>query len=343
MSRSYFLLAAAVSLTCSVPLGAKPKPQPKPPQPLFGSAAPTLQRASSALELLPAPGEKVQELRPLVQVSWPQGVLAGAKCRLYFNGRDVSADCLRNDSFLSYRPFAAPAAGPVSVRFVSEDTQGLPVEKTWSFDMAEQKLIREVSHNADPGGAGLFEHDQLVVTCKAAPRGKAQVIVPGWEPLAMKETEPGVYQATHRVRTSDSALQQPLKVVYQLDGHREEQTATTPVKVFGGLYKVRVLSPADGSKVDQNFTLVGQAKPGAKVSVIPKIGFGSDGQAPTTTSSRIGSTAGSIPVEVDEEGNFKLDYGLPVLLPGMGVVFTVYSVDDDGSRSMGTVVRYNFK
>lgn len=335
MSRSKLLLAAvSLALTCQSGW-AKP--------PVFGSAAPTVQRASSALELVPGPGEKVQELRPCIQVSWPQGTLTGTKSRLWLNGHEVSSECLRNEAFLSYRPFKAPAAGPVSVRFVGEDRQGVPVEKAWTFDVAEQKLISEVFHNANPTGKGLFEHDELVVTCRAKPRGKAHVVVQGWEPIKMSEVEPGIYKAVHRVRTNDSALQNPLKVVYEFEGHREEQHAGDPVKVFGGLYQVRVLSPADGSKVEQNFTLVGQAKPGATVSVIPKIGFGSDGQAPTTNSNRIGGTAGSIPVEVDADGNFKLDYGLPVLLPGMGVVFTIFSVDEEGTRSMGTVVRYNFK
>ena len=48
-------------------------------------------------------------------------------------------------------------------------------------------------------------------------------------------------------------------------------------------------------------------------------------------------------IAVDADGNFFVDYGVPVLLPGMKVVLSVYSIDQDGNRSAATVVSYNFK
>lgn len=63
--------------------------------------------------------------------------------------------------------------------------------------------------------------------------------------------------------------------------------------------------------------------------------------APTNTAG--GAQLGGIPAEVDPDGYFFVDYGVPVLLPGMKVVFSVYSIDPDGNRSAATVVSYNFK
>lgn len=297
--------------------------------------------AQPSLELTPAPGAKVQEQRPCIQISWPAGTVAGSKARLWFNGYEVSQDCLRNDQFVSYRPFAAPSSGPVQVRFEAEDDHGQPLEKSWSFDLQQPRLIQKVSHNG--AQEGLYENDDFVIRCQACAGGKAHFEVPGWQPVPMKEIQPGIYEASYRVRSCDTALKQPVKVVYEFDGHREEQVALEPVKIFGGFYRVKVLSPADGSNVDQSFTIVGRAKPGSTVSIIPKLGFGSDGRAPTTMSNAVSATAGAIPAEVDKDGNFKVDYGVPLLLPGMGLVMSVYSVDEEGTRSMATVVRYNFK
>lgn len=74
--------------------------------------------------------------------------------------------------------------------------------------------------------------------------------------------------------------------------------------------------------------------------VLPKLGFDTNSAATTTSG---GAQLGAIPAEVDADGNFSVDYGVPVLLPGMKVVLSVYSIDQDGNRSAATVVSYNFK
>jgi hypothetical protein len=291
------------------------------------------------LEVAPAAGAVVDEDRPCIQVSWPEGTLSSSHCRLWINGREVTNECLRSTRFLSFRPYQGPPAGPMEVRFLSQDGLGQPIEKIWTFQLAPQTWIKDLQHN---GQTELFEDDVLEVSFRAPTRGKASFRVGPLNAVPMPEREPGLYAGSLKVRTGDNALGAQLVVTYARADHQEVAQAGQRLNVFGGFYRVKVLSPPDGSVVEQSFVVKGHARPGSRVSVVPRVGF-SDVQAPTTTSAAVRSTAGSIPAEVDEHGDFQLEYGLPLVLPGMQVVMTIYAVDPDGTRSVPTVVRYRFK
>ena len=292
------------------------------------------------LELVPAPDEKVVEDRPCIQVSWPEGAVLRQKCRLWMNGQEVTGECLRSGNFLSFRPYKAPAPGNVEVRFQAEDSKGQPLEKVWKFLLAPSPWIQNLTHDAK---TDLFEDDLLQVQFRAPARGKASFALGNVGPVEMAEKEPGLYQGSYRIKSTDSALSHSLTARYQKGDHKEEAVASPPVKVFGGFYRVRVTSPPDGSVVEQNFVLSGHARPGSRVSVIPKISFSENTPSPTTNSNSVAGTAGSIPAEVDEQGNFTVEYGMPLLLPGMQVVMSIFAVDAEGNRSMPTIVRYRFK
>ncbi|MBS2039118.1 hypothetical protein JST97_29315 [bacterium] len=292
------------------------------------------------LDVLPAPGEKVGEDRPCIQVSWPEGTVLSNRCRLWMNGREVTSECLRSGRFLSFRPYKAPPAGSVEVRFSAEDPKGQTLEKAWSFQLAPTPWIQNLAQDA---AGDLFADDDLRVQFRAPARGKASFTIGALGPVEMVEKEPGLYQGCYHVKDSDTSLAAPVTVHYQKGDHQEEAQAPGPVKIFGGFYRVRVLSPADGSLVDQNFVLTGRARPGCRVSVIPKVGFQDDMAAPTTNTNSVAGTAGSIPADVDEQGNFSVEYGLPILLPGMHLVMSIFAVDSEGNRSMPTIVRYRFK
>ncbi|MFN8613859.1 MAG: hypothetical protein U0931_40370 [Vulcanimicrobiota bacterium] len=292
------------------------------------------------LELSPAPGEKVCEDRPCIQVSWPEGAVLAGRCRLWMNGREVTGECLRNGRFLSFRPYKAPPPGPIEVHFSSEDGKGQVLDKVWSFQLSPSSWIQNLTHDAS---GDLFADDELQVEFRAPTRGKAHFTIGGLGPVEMAEREPGLYRGSYHVKPADTSLAAPVTVHFQKGDHSEEVQASKPVKIFGGFYRVRVLSPPDGSQVEQNFVLTGRARPGCRVSVIPKVGFQDDMAAPTTNNNSVAGTAGSIPAEVDDQGNFTVEYGLPILLPGMHLVMSIFAVDADGNRSMPTIVRYRFK
>ncbi|MBS2040035.1 hypothetical protein JST97_33925 [bacterium] len=291
---------------------------------------------SQPVEVVPAPGASTLEERPYIQVSWPKGQVARENVHLFMNGKDVTYSSLRCDDYVSFRPYDS-TAGEVEMKFLAVDLHGRPLERAWQFQVHPQALVHDLSHT---GAQDLFEGDLLRVAFQSTARGKASFQVGDWAPVAMRESEPGYYVGEYRVKASDSAISKPLKVHYQLGDHKETVQAKEPVRIFGGLYRVRVDSPGDGAKVDQNFHLSGHARPGSRVMILPRLGFDTNSAATTTAN---GAQLGAIPAEVDDNGNFTLDYGVPVLLPGMKVVLSIYSIDPDGNRSAATVVSYNFK
>ena len=292
------------------------------------------------LELVPAPDEKVVEDRPFISVSWPEGAVVTNRCRLWMNGQEVTGECLRSGHFLTFRPYKAPPTGSVAVRFAGEDDKGQPLERSWKFELAPAPWIQNLSHD---GQSDLFEDDLLQVQFRAPARGRASFSIGSLSPVTMVEAEPGSYQGSYRVKSSDVSLASPVTVHYQKGDHKEDASIAPNVKVFGGLYRVRISSPPDNSLVDQTFVLTGHARPGSRVSVIPKIGFSDRLAPPTTNSNTVSGTAGSIPAEVDEQGNFQVEYGVPLVLPNMRVVMSIFAIDPEGNRSMPTIVHYRFK
>jgi hypothetical protein len=297
---------------------------------LFGSAW------SQPVEVVPAPGTSTPEERPYIQVSWPKGQVARDNVRLYMNGKDVTYSALRSDDYVSFRPYDS-TEGEVEMKFLAVDLHGRPLEKAWQFQVHPQSWVHDISHT---GARDLFEGDTLRVAFQSTAKGKASFQVGDWAPVAMRESEPGYYVGEYKVKSTDSAIAKPLRIHYQLGDHKETVQAQEPVRIFGGLYRVRVDTPVDGAKVDQNFHLAGHARPGSRVMVLPRLGFDTNSAATTTAG---GAQLGAIPADVDADGNFSVDYGVPVLLPGMKVVLSVYSIDQDGNRSAATIVSYNFK
>ena len=304
---------------------------------LFGLIRPVV---SQPLELVPAPDERVVEERPFISVTWPEGAIVASRCRLWMNGQEVTGECLRSGHFLTFRPYKAPPGGSVEVRFAGEDGKGQLLEKSWKFELAPAPWIQNLSHD---GQSDLIEDDQLQVQFRAPARGRASFSIGSLTPVAMVETEPGSYQGSYRVKASDVSLASPVTVHYQKGDHKEDASISPNVKVFGGLYRVRITSPPDNSLVEQSFNLTGHARPGSRVNVIAKVGFTDRLAPPTTNSNTVAGTAGSIPAEVDEQGNFQVEYGVPIVLPGMRVVMSIFAIDAEGNRSMPTIMHYRFK
>ncbi len=297
----------------------------------------TISVRAQSLELLPAPGAQVSEGRPHIQVSWERGQIHPESCRLWVDGQEVTLTSLRSTDFLSFRPYRAGGAGPIRARFGAKSTTGQIVKRDWSFSVRPPTVIANLKWN-DEGT--LFEGDVLQVQFQAPPRGKAEFQIDHWAPVAMKEGPPGTYRGEYQVGPKDNGMSAPLRVRYENDTQRQELTASKPVQIFGGLYKVRITSPSDNSEVEQNFVIRGQARAGSRVMVIPNLGLAGM-SAPSTVEG--GGTLGSMPAEVDENGQFTLNYGLPIMIPGMSVAFTIYSIDPDGTRSAPTTVHYRFK
>lgn len=295
--------------------------------------------SATPLTLQPLPGETLSETRPVISVAFPaQDRTLSQSARLWVNGKEVTASSLRTPSFLSYQAPGEMPAGEVQVRFAARTSGEESIERTWTFRIQAVNRIATVRHDAQ---GELGQYDDLNVEMEAEPGGEAFFEIEGFrEDLPMREVSAGLYQGTYEVRPGDYRLRASVIGHLRKGPSLSSQAAVSPVSIFGHLFRVRVLEPANGSQVPLNFVIRGRTRPFARISVTPKIGFDEGMSAPTRDDPS--SETGTIPGEADAEGYFTIRYGFPVKLPNMHLAITVVATDNEGNRSVPTILRLRF-
>lgn len=291
----------------------------------------------TSLLLNPPPNGEVQSIDLVVSatVSGPlREALDLRTAKLFVGGRNVTGLCLRTDGYLSFRPMNALEPGPVDAKL--EFSNG--VIKQWSFDVVPTSLIQEVTHNAEEA---LGEYQELEVTMKAEPGVKATFSIDtNRKEHAMEEVSRGLYRGTYTVKPGDYYLGVPIYGHLHLGSRKESRASEEQAKLFGHLFRVHIIEPLPGKAPSNNFTIKGRTRPGSKVSIVPRLSFNKNTQAPASRWSRSGG--GSIESKADEDGFFEIEYGVPISVPNLSVVLAVFAVAPDGERSVPITLRYNF-
>ena len=301
------------------------------------------------LDFQPANGQVVHEGRPVVSIGLPgKADYLHSAARMWINGKEVSGSLLRTPSFVSYRPMFDLKKGPIQVRFTIPIVGRDPAELRWTFQLDPRGKVVSFSH--DGGEQRLQEYDELKVTMKAESGGEAYFTVGSIgrrQPLT--ETKDGVYEGTFTVEPGDYAMGAKVKGFYRLGPRQETIEAEDKVIVFGHLFRVKIYEPVDGSEVPTQFQIKGRTRPNSKVTLVPQVGFNNNMDAPNSsnannprTSAQAASGSGSIEVEADDKGYFVLDYGVPLRLPNLNVVMSIFAVEPGGERSVPRILRYRF-
>lgn len=291
----------------------------------------------TSLRLSPPPEGEVQaaDLVVSVTVSGPLGdVLKPETAKLFLDGRNVTGLSLRADGYLSYRPLNPLPPGPVKARL--EFANG--VIREWTFQVVPSQLIKSVSHNAQES---LGEYQELTVTMQAEPGLKAGFTIDNErQEIEMKEVSPGLYQGRYTVLPGDYHLGVPIHCHLHLGDRVESRTIQEPANVFGHLFRVHIIEPLSGKAPSNNFLIKGRTRPGSKVSIVPRLSFNNNAAPPSSRWSSDGG--GSIETKADEEGYFTIEYGIPIKVPNLSVVLSVFAVTPDGERSVPLTLRYRF-
>lgn len=304
---------------------------------LFLAAPATLAQTPA---VSPAPGDVVVELRPVITVRLPPGgPMDPATARLWVNGSEVTALCLRTPLLLSYRPPAAISSGPVQLRFQARARNGVKLERSWSFTLQARQRIRQVTHDAS---ATLGEYDTLKVEMRGEAGGRAWFEIPGLvEKVPMDEVENGLYRGVYQVQPGDYRMGARVVAFLRLGPEVYRRSVDPPVNLFGHLFRVTIFEPENGSQVPLRFDIRGRTRPGSRVVVVPRLGFGEGTAAPDTRDSE--SAAGSFQGQADERGFFTIAYGVPLKLPDLHVALTIFAVDPEGNRSAPTTLHLAFR
>lgn len=293
------------------------------------------QDGQTSLSVSPLPDASVrgEELMISVSVSGPLvEAMNLAQAKLYVDGQDVTMHTLRTDRFLSYRPLAPPSPGPINARL--EFPNG--VERSWSFKVTSPQVISSVTHSATDS---LGEYEELTVTLEGEPGLRASFLI-GDKPEEhpMTEASRGVYIGTYTVKPGDFYLGEPITGQLHMGSRVEQMKAKDPVTLFGHLFRVVIYSPKSGSQTPNNFDIKGRTRPKCKVTFVPDLSFQRNTRAPSTQ----GGGGASFETWADEEGYFMVNYGVPISLPNLSVVMSVFATTPDGERSVPMILRYHF-
>jgi len=296
-----------------------------------------VQAEETSLLLNPPPQGEVQSIDLVVSatVSGPlRKALDLRTAKLFVNERDVTGLCLRTDGYLSYRPMNPLGVGPVEARL--EFLNG--VVRKWSFEVVPTALIESVTHNAKDA---LGEYQEMEVTMKAEPGLKATFSIDDErKEHPMEEVSRGLYKGIYTVEPGDYFLGVPIHGHLHLGPRKESRSSEVQAKLFGHLFRVHIIEPKSGKAPSNNFVIKGRTRPGSKVSIVPRLSFNKNTQAPA---SRWSSNAGgSIESRADQDGFFEIEYGVPITLPNLSVVLAVFAVTPEGERSVPITLRYDF-
>lgn len=291
----------------------------------------------TSLTLSPPPGGQIEANDLIVSVSCAgplSDALNLASARLFLADREVTGLCLRTNGYLSYRPMSPLDTGSVKARLEFQNG----VIRQWDFEVVPTALIESVSHNAEEA---LGEYQEMTVTMKAEPGLRATFSLDNDEQeFPMEETSRGFYEGKYTVKPGDYYLGVPIQGHIHLGSRRESRASETEANLFGHLFRVHIFEPLSGKAPSNNFVIKGRTRPGSRVSIVPKLSFNKNTQAPLSRWTT--EPTGTIEADVDDEGFFEVGYGVPLVLPNLSVVLAVYAVSPEGERSVPITLRYNF-
>lgn len=299
-------------------------------------ACPSVAEQTSLILTPPPKGEvQAEDLVVSATVSGPLSeTLNLGAAKLFVGGRNVTGLCLRTDTYMSFRPMSPMPPGSVEARL--EFSNG--VIRQWTFDVVPTELIQSVTHN---GKDALGEYQELKVKMEAEPGVRATFSIDNKrKEYPMTEVSRGVYEGTYTVKPGDYYLGVPIQGNLHLGSRKESRDADKPATLFGHLFRVHIVEPLSGKAPSNTFKIKGRTRPGSKVSLVPRLSLNSKTPAPSSRWSSNGG--GNIEGRADEDGFFEVEYGLPMKVPGVNVVLSVYAVSPDGERSVPVTLRYNF-
>lgn len=298
----------------------------------------------SGFTFTPANGSTTTDARPVISVAYTsvkdkKQAIAPQSARLWLNGKEVTANCLNTPSFISYQSFVPMTSGTVTVTFEALTVEKQPIKHEWSFTITVAELITSIDHNA--AGKELGEYEDLTVELKGQPQGKASFEIEDYRyDIPMEEVSPGVYRGTYRVQPKDSKLRGIVVGKLSWGTRTATKQCETPVSMWGNIFRVVIEEPKPDAVVPLNFKIKGRTRPNSRLIMVPALGFSDSMTAPSRMDQD--TSMGSIPGEADANGDFVLEYGFLIKVPGLRAVLSVSAVDPAGNHSLPAVIRVKF-
>jgi len=293
------------------------------------------------IEGLPGPDAALPPGEPSLQVRFSGDLLPTAsQAQVWIDDEEITEGLLRDGAVLFVPLPDGLAGGAHTARVTVPVMTGGTRTAAWSFTIGEATgPPGAVKVTVDPARGTLYQGDLLTVTAKGPPGGKAFCVVDRRIRVDLPEVSAGIYQGTYTVTQADYVMSGSVVVTLtQPDGTATAATAAAPVKIFGQLFTVRVISPVSGARVPWDFVIRGRTRPGARVSIAPNLG-GPAQNAPVlgTRPPPMGqstSNMGTIECVADATGVFEQKFGFPLRIVPVRYSFFVSARGPGGEEAI---------
>jgi hypothetical protein len=269
----------------------------------------------------PGSDAQVRELTPEISVILPLGAsLPYRDARVFVDGQDVSADCVKTALLITYRPSRPLVRGHHKVEVqIGEQRQN------WAFEVVGQPLITGCIFSAPPV---VKPFDRVDVEARGEVRGKAWAELVGFpEKYELKEKLRGHYRGNFKVPAKLHGRETQVEVFLQKDGALDRQICPGKLAVAAPHLTVQWVTPADGAVVEPRFRAIGKTLPGTPVTIKARLFF------------RDGVEFGKLPqetvqqVKADRDGRFAYEFSFPPGLPRLGVRLRAQVEDSTASKT----------
>lgn len=282
-------------------------------------------------KVIPQNGETVYDSNSTISVSFSGELsqkLDVKNSRIFLNDKDISKKCRHGESYINYFPVMPLNEGKNEVKIEGLYKNGEKYTLGWTFYVQQQNDITSVEHD---GKEILIARDVLNVTIKGKPAGLAYFdIGEKSKNIPMKEVSPGVYQGAYVIKEIDNFLKEDIIGHLKFSSQIETDSyAKDKVTIRGGLFLVKIISPKPDDRVGQSFEIVGKTKPHAHILIssliwLKNIPIVNDLKADT----------GGYEATADENGVFKMKYGIPIKLKDTTFTLKFLAKDENGNYSI---------
>lgn len=276
------------------------------------------------LKFSPEPGARIYVSRPEIRIAFAEN-FSRPGLQIYLNQSEISGRCLKLGNDLVFQPSTPLPQGKntLEVKTVKGELLGKS-----EFQILPAHLIESVSYL---GNGVYYEGDDFKVILKGKTGGKAYFNL-GEEVtgVPLPETKPGLYEGTYIVQLGDYQSHASLTGFLSLpNGEEDSLTSGEPVDVFGQYFKIELLTPKDGSDVGTYFDIKGKTQPDSDIRIYPQLSY----PGLSAGDDKIQKT-NVITAKSDENGYFKISYGLPIKIHGLKLKFNLLAINPQGLKSM---------
>lgn len=341
--RALFVLGVAlvVALTATLATRSSAAPAEAP----FGHIP--FSYVGAGVEAFPGNGQTVapQASTIFIRLAGESALQTGAQIVVSLDDRDISATCRRQDSVITFPLPPDLAPGPHRVSLALPSLMSGTREIHWQFTVAPPSsetgtgAALVVTHSAK---RTLYEGDLIEVRVEAPPGGRGTATI-GPIRLDLGEVEPGVYTANREVVHDDYCVGSPIQAeLSYADGRVLRASSSAPLKIFGQVFTVRIITPQSGQRVPWDFLIKGRTRPNSLITITPMIGGGSTPTTDLTAPPAPGSITrniGTIQTSSDARGYFTQKFGFPIRVMDIAYGFKVTAIDPQGAQAIPATFR----